>query len=331
MSGRSGELETREWLYIRCVAIPRRLFALLTVASVAMLAGCARGESGSPRRVATLAESIDQPGSAPTRSYAVGSRSLALERADRPLPTMVWYPAAGAPGGAVSRDAVAAIGRLPIVLLSHGLGGQPEGFTHIAEGLASDGFVVVAPAYPYTKKGSTAFDRNDVRNQPADAIFVLDEVAKLGRRMDDPFGGRLASSRMCVAGFSAGGTTTTGMFTQSRDRRLRCAVIISAAAMEGGFTGQAAPVLFLHGDADTVVSYSRGRSAYEKLAWPKAFMTMKGQGHGEFLDSKRDGFRPARAAITDFLRWNLYGDTAARQRIPAAGTLTHVAAFEDRL
>jgi predicted dienelactone hydrolase len=314
------------------MAIPCRLFTLLTIAALAMSgAACARSESGGPRRAATVADSIDWPQSAPAQRFAVGWRTMAWQRGDRPLPTTIWYPAAGLSGGVFSRDTAAAMGRFPIVLLSHGLGGQPEGFADIASALAGDGFVVTAPAYPYTKKGSSAFDRNDVRNQPADGAFVLDEVAKLGRRMGDPFAGRLASTRMCAAGFSAGGTTTSGMFTQNRDRRLRCAVIISAGAMEGGFTGQAAPVLFLHGDADTVVNYSRGRSAHDKLTWPKAFMTMKGQGHGEFLDSKRAGFAPARAVIADFLRWNLYGDLAARGRLPGFGSLARVSTFEDRL
>jgi dienelactone hydrolase len=278
----------------------------------------------------TAADSIGLPLSTPIEPYAVGWRTVALQRGDRPLPTTIWYPAAGLPGGVLSRDASVAQGRFPIVLLSHGLNGQPEGFGDIARALARDGFVVAAPAFPYTRKGSKV-DRNDVRNQPADGSFVLDEVAKMGRRMGDPFGGHLASSRMCAAGFSAGGTTTTGMFTQGRDGRLRCGVIISGRVMEGAFTGQAVPILFLHGDADTVVNFSNGRSAYDKLAWPKAFMTMKGQGHGEFLDSKRTGFGPARAAITDFLRWNLYGDFAARERLPSDGTLARVCTFEDRL
>jgi dienelactone hydrolase len=311
------------------VAIPRRLFILLTTAALVVSAGYARSEPAGPQRVATVADAIDWPGSAPATAYAVGWRTLALQRGDRPLPTTIWYPAAGLPGGVLSRDAAPALGRFPLVLLSHGLGGQPEGFGDIATALAGDGFVVAAPAYPYTKKGSSAFDRNDVRNQPADGAFVLDEIAKLGRRMGDPFAGRLAA-RMCAVGFSAGGTTTSGMFTPGRDGRLRCAVMISAGAMEGGFTGQAVPVLFVHGDSDTVVNYSRGRGAYDKLVWPKGFLTMRGCNHGEFLDSKRAGFAAVRAALTDFLRWNLYGDLTARERVPVSGTQAGVAVFEDQ-
>src|SRR5688572_19516864 len=133
----------RVWLYIRRMAIPRRLFTLLTIAALAMSgAACARSESGGPRRVATVADSSDWPQSALAEPFAVGWRTVALQRGDRPLPTTIWYPAAGLSGGVLSRDAAAAMGRFPIVLLSHGLGGQPEGFGDIAQALAGDGFVV---------------------------------------------------------------------------------------------------------------------------------------------------------------------------------------------
>ncbi len=312
------------------MAISRRLFILFTAATLAASAGCASADKGSPRRVATVAEAVGLAGEAPAQPYAVGLRTVALQREGRPLPTMIWYPAAGPPGGGLSPRAEVAMGRFPLVLLSHGLGGNPEGFTDLATALAADGFVVVAPAYPYTKKGS-AVDRNDVRHQPADGMHVLDAVAKLSYRMDDAFAGRLATSRMAAAGFSAGGTTTNGMFTHGRDSRLRCAVIIAGRAMEGGLSGDPAPVLFVHGDTDTVVAYSQGQAVYDRLTWPKALLTMKGQGHGEFLDGKRPGFPPARAVITDFLRWNLYGDNAARKRLLAEAGVAPVTSFDNRL
>ena len=279
--------------------------------------------SAACTRVAAAEPVSATGGLAPSELFEVGVRHLQLSRGEgRPLPAIVWYPASG---GQVAE------GDFPIVLFSHGLGGQPEGFADVTKPLAAAGFVVVAPAYPYTKKGSKAFDRNDVRNQPADAEHVLDEVIKLNTSAGDPFAGRLATSRLCAAGFSAGGFTTSGMFHPQRDRRLRCGIVISAGAMEGGFTGPPAPILFLHGDADKVVIYSRGRTAYEKLAWPKAFLTMYRQGHGEFLDSRKPGFQAAQATILDFLRWNLYGDATAHDRLPADGTLDRVAGIETRL
>jgi len=283
------------------------LLALLGVVPAA----CSAPSYGVP-----VAQEVE---TAPSQAFAVGVRKLSWQRTPaRPLPTIVWYPAVGPVGADPVTDAPPASGRFPVVLLSHGLGGQPEGFIDVAKALAAAGFVVAAPAYPYTKKHSPAFDRNDVRNQPADAEFVLGEVIKM----------EFASPRRCAAGFSAGGFTTSGLFTPDRNPQLRCGIVISAGAMDGGFSGAPAPILFIHGDADKTVAYSRGRSAFADLAWPKAFVTMHGQGHGEFLDAKRPGFPPAMATMLDFLRWNLYGDTAARDRLAADGTSRGLASIQ---
>jgi len=289
------------------VTTPCKTLVLIT-ALVAMAAGCSRTASAEP--VSVIGRE------APQETFEVGVRHLELSRGEgRSLPTIVWYPVGE--------------GRFPIVLFSHGLGGQPEGFADVAKPLAAAGFVVAAPAYPHTKKGTKAFDRNDVVNQPADAAHVLDKIAEMDTLEGDIFEGHLATSRLCAAGFSAGGFTTSGMFNRQRDRRLRCGIVISGGAMEAvGFTGRPAPILFLHGDADKVVTYSRGRTAYENLAWPKGFVTFHGQGHGDFLVAKNKGFEPALATIRDFLQWNLYGDAAARLRLPDDGTLDRVAACE---
>src|SRR5262245_16241752 len=58
------------------------------------------------------------PEQAPTKTFAVGSRELNLSRGNRPLRTVVWYPAAGTAGGPL---ATAAAGPFPLVLFSHGL------------------------------------------------------------------------------------------------------------------------------------------------------------------------------------------------------------------
>lgn len=290
--------------------------ALLLTPLMAIAAGCTRTAAAEP--VSAIAA-----GTAPGETFAVNVRHLQLSRGEgRPLPTIVWYPASG--------DQVAE-GRFPIVLFSHGLGGQPEGFADVTKPLAAAGFVVVAPAYPFTKKGTKTFDRNDVRNQPADAVHVLDKVTELDSLEGDIFKGHLATTRLCAAGFSAGGYTTSGMFNAQRNRSLRCGIVISGGTLEGvPYAGRSAPMLFLHGDADKVVPYSRGRTAYENLLWPKGFVTFHGQGHGDFLLEKNKGFGPAFAAIVDFLRWNLYGDADARDRLPDDGTLDRVASFESK-
>jgi dienelactone hydrolase len=282
----------------------RRLSPSLAAVLLVALAGCGSAAASTPR----------------VGSYPVGVRTLYLSRGvDRPLPTTVWYPAAGvavatdAPG-APAVDALVAPGRFPIVLFSHGLSSRPEHHAALTVRWAAAGFVVVAPAYPHTKLGAARFDRGDVRRQPADAWHVLRAVQTLDSTLDDPFAGHLDATRVAAVGHSAGGYTTAGLLTAGHSAVLRGAVII-AGGTRHRFGGLPVPVLFVHGSVDRVVPVSAGWSAYRQVPWPKAFLTVVGQGHGEYLISGQPGFEQVVRAITDFLRWTLYDDAPARNRL----------------
>src|SRR5690606_26993196 len=101
---------------------------------------------------------------------------------------------------------------------------------------------------------------------------------------------------------SAGGYTTMGLLANFRDPRLRAAVVLAGASLGGSYVGPAVPVLFVHGDADAVVPYDRGRAAYEQVPWPKAFLTIIDGGHADFLDRDSRAADAVTATVTDFLR-----------------------------
>jgi dienelactone hydrolase len=231
----------------------------------------------------------------PAHVYPVGIRTIRFARgADRPLPTTIWYPA-GADG--------VAPGRHPLVLFSHGLGGLPEHFAGPAAGWAAAGFVVAAPAYPHTNARTTV-RRADLRNQPADAAYVLRRLTRLGA--GDPLAGHIDTGDIAAVGFSAGGSTTMGLFGPGHDPGLRAGVVISGREAPGPFGGPAASMLFLHGDADRVVPIAADRAAYARVPWPKRFVALPGRGHGEFLRPGGPGYPQVTALILGFLRDRLY-------------------------
>jgi dienelactone hydrolase len=285
--GRGGA----RWLYRRRMGAGR----VLTLAAVALLTvlGCAvAGHAGQPAPTV----------SAPQQRYAVAVRTIGFSRgADRPLPTTVWYPAEGRGPAA---------GRHPLVLFSHGLGGLPEDFAGLATGWAAAGFVVAAPAYPHTN-GRTTVSRADLRNQPADAAYVLRRLRDLGP--GDPLARHIDPGDVAAVGFSAGGYTTMGLFGPGHDPALRAAVVISAREAPGPFGGAPSPMLFLHGDADRVVPIEADRAAFASVPWPKRFVMLPGRGHGEFLDPGHPGFAQVSELILTFLRDRLY----ARTPVPA--------------
>lgn len=259
---------------------------------------------------------------APAKPFAVGVRQLNLARgADRPLPTTVWYPAQGVAGGAARSGAAPAAGRFPLILLSHGLTGLPAYFAPVGTRWAAAGFVVAAPAYPHTRNGAPHFDVTDVVNQPADASYVITQVLARDPAHIDPVA-------IAAAGHSAGGYTTTGLLSSHRDARLRAAIVVAGALLGGSYTGPAVPALFVHGDADQTVPYENGRSAYDTLPWPKAFLTVEGGDHGKYLAAGNPGFDQLIATTTDFLRWTLYGDGAAKGRLSRDATAQGVTRWE---
>lgn len=273
--------------------------------------------------------------SAPAKAFAVGVRQLSLNRGgDRPLPVTIWYPATGTAGGEPESRAKAANGRFPVVVFSHGLTGQPADYAPLLTRWAAAGFVVAAPTYPHTSRGATRYEMFDVINQPADASYVLTEVLALDGRDGDGLRGHLATDRVAAAGHSAGGITTVGLFTANRDKRLDAGIVLAGSALGFGtaFAGAAAPQLFVHGQRDNVVSYADGKAAYDQVPWPKAMLTLPDGDHGQsLLHAGNRAFTVVVNSTTDFLRWTLYGDQAAKRRLPADAAKGGLATLDNRL
>ncbi|MFG1775557.1 alpha/beta hydrolase family protein [Micromonospora sp. NPDC049048] len=290
----------------------RRLVAALMTT---LLAGCAPAATAAPGAVPPA-----RP--APVAAYAVGVRTFTVDPASaRPLPVTVWYPA---------DHGTVAVGRFPVVVYSHGLHSLPELHAGLTSRWAAAGFVVAAPAYPHTRRGTARFSRADVRHQPADGWRLIRHLVRLDTRAGDPLAGHLDVARIAAAGHSAGGFTTAGMFTSGRSGRLRAGIVIAGGGMAGSFAGPAAPLLFVHGTADRIVPATVGRAAYQRTTGPTAFLSLLGQGHGEYLNPGRPGFDQVLATTTDFLRWTLYGDEAAGRRLPAVARRPGVTLYETR-
>jgi poly(3-hydroxybutyrate) depolymerase len=269
-----------------------------------------------------------QAGRAPTQTYLVGSRQLDLNRGgNRPLRTVLWYPAVGSGGtGAAPADGV-----FPLVLFSHGLTATPETYQRITTRMAAAGFIVAAPAYPYTNGAATTYNPADIINQPADASFVITAVLGLNSTTGDPLAGHVDAGRIAAAGHSGGGYTTVGMLAGARDTRLRAAVVIAGGSLGGAFTGPAASVLFIHGDADPIVTYGIGRAAYGMVPWPKAFLTITGGDHTSYLFTSSTATTAVSTSTVDFLRWALYGDGSAKGRLGAEASVAGATTFETSL
>ena len=278
----------------------------------------------APRAVTAY---VPPAGWAPAHRFAVGVRDFAFARgADRPLPTRVWYPATGSAGLTPTAAPTAARGAYPVVVFSHGLSSQPSDYAELLAGWARAGFVVAAPIYPHTSYGTADFNTYDIVNQPADAGAVLTQLLALNG--GDPLSGHLDAGRVAAAGHSAGAITTAGLFSAARDSRLKAGILLAGSDFRSApFTGDPAALLMVHGKRDDTVAYGAARTVFAAIPWSRAMLTVTDGGH----QIAGGDIAAVATTTTEFLRWSLDGDVAARRRIPARAAIGGVATLEDQL
>ncbi|MBK5416431.1 alpha/beta hydrolase family protein [Pseudomonas sp. TH31] len=147
----------------------------------------------------------------------IGFQASALPAAqnDRPLEMVVWYPGTTTAtaqligdnpvlvGALAVRNAPPAAGEHPLVVLSHGLGGNWINQTWLASALARKGYIVAAVNHP----GTTSRDRSpqaaaQLWQRPADLSRTIDAVMAQPEQF-----GVVAKHRIAAVGHSLGGWT----------------------------------------------------------------------------------------------------------------------------
>ncbi len=256
---------------------------------------------------------------------------------DRPLTVEVWYPAAADATGdttfmAFTRDGkteVALEGRamrdaapaptgapFPLVLISHGYPGNRFLLSHLAENIASKGYVVASIDHTDSTYRDRAAFGSTLVNRPLDQLFVLNEMARMAGE-DGFLKGLLDADNTGLIGYSMGGygavITAGGGVTEASvgyawgapygtlaihqagsdshaalfDDRIKTAVAFGPWGMNTGFwdaTGLAGvkiPMLFIAGSQDDTSLYEKGvRAIWENTKGvDRALLTYENGGH----------------------------------------------------
>ena len=103
--------------------------------------------------------------------------------------------------GSAARDADPADGSFPLVILSHGYPGNRYLMSHLAENLASKGYVVVAADHPESTYDDQQAFASTLVNRAVDQRFLLDSMAGL----EDEIGAITDADRTAIIGYSMGG------------------------------------------------------------------------------------------------------------------------------
>lgn len=158
----------------------------------------------------------------------------------RPVAASVWYPAAAATyrvpvgGGPIFEPVLAAMGpdlaegAHPLVLLSHGSGGNADALGWLSSALVGRGAIVLAVNHPGSTSGDSSPRRSvDLAGRAADLSAALDAVLS-----DPAFRDHVDPGRIGAVGFSLGGTTALGLAGLRFDgaaQDARCATAPEAA------------------------------------------------------------------------------------------------------
>ena len=260
-----------------------------------------------------------------------------MPRYDRPLTVEMWYPAAeGATGsnelsaflrdgttevtltGKAMRDAAPAAAETPypLVLISHGYPGNRFLLSHLAENLASKGYVVASIDHTDSTYRTQAAFGSTLVNRSLDQLFVLKEMA--GKAAEGAeFAGLYDATNAGLIGYSMGGygaiITAGGGVTEASvaygwggphgtlgihqagsethnalpDPRIKTAVAIGPWGMNTGFwdaqglAGVQIPMLFIAGSQDDTSLYEKGvRAIWDNVSEVHtALLTYVNGGH----------------------------------------------------
>ena len=236
---------------------------------------------------------------------------------DRELTVEVWYPAAAdATGdtvltanlrdgktqvqlhGQAMRDAAPDAGKFPLVMISHGYPGNRYLLSHLAENIASKGYVVASLDHKDSTYADQAAFGSTLVNRSYDQLFLLDQMAAMSAG-DGFLSGMVDADNTALIGYSMGGygamITAGGGVTAGAaaapfaphgtlnvhvagtdthnalpDPRIKTAVAFAPWGLTygvwdaAGLAGVQIPMLFVAGSVDDVSGYNPGiRSLWE--------------------------------------------------------------------
>jgi predicted dienelactone hydrolase len=237
-------------------------------------------------------------------------------RYDRKLTLEVWYPAEAQASqsdayrgvllrdgktqvtlhGKAVRDAAPkrAAAAYPLVLVSHGYPGNRFLLSHLAENLATKGYVVAAIDHADSTYADQGKFGSTLVNRPLDQLFVLNALDRLSKESGHFLNGLVDASRTGLIGYSMGGygaviTAGAGVTKEAvaydagvpqgmlsvhlagsethaklRDERIKGVVAIAPWGMQRGFwnreglSGITTPILYVAGSKDDVSGYETG-------------------------------------------------------------------------
>jgi dienelactone hydrolase len=173
-------------------------------------------------------------------------------------------------------------GPFPVLLFSHGFGGERLYYSNLLAGIASWGYVVVSADYLERGLAAEAIPgapKPTAANDPSTMAESLTAVEQAGSTAGSPLHGIVDSARIAAAGHSAGGGTAFNALASSS-----VATAVGWAPVPPTEPGSSKPVMLIGAEGDTAVLPSSVRKTYASFRGPKSLIEIAGEGHNTYTD-----------------------------------------------
>jgi predicted dienelactone hydrolase len=222
-------------------------------------------------------------------------------------------------------------GTYPLVIVSHGYPGNHYLTSHLAENLASEGYVVASIDHTDSTYRTLAAFASTLVNRSLDQLFVLDQMDRLSKDGSSFLNGKLDTTHTGLIGYSMGGygaiITSGGGVTRASadsnlgapfgtlaihkansdshnalpDNRIKTSVALGPWGMnvdmwdEESLQGLKIPMLFIAGSVDDVSGYEKGTRAIWEGAKniDRSLLTFENANHnaGAPMPAPEESFR----------------------------------------
>jgi dienelactone hydrolase len=214
--------------------------------------------------------------------------------------------------------------RVPVVLVSHGIGEDRDSYVWLGRRLAASGFMAVHPTHAGTDRAvlergyrhlyRATKDPENWRRRPRDVSAILDALTSHPRA---------DVTRAAVVGHSAGAFTAfavaglrAGTGESLADPRVKVIVPMSMVRIPASYEGISIPVLNITGTCDTSLIY-RTFPKHRRIPFESSrgqhLLTFERVNHDTFSAAQDPHHDEIGSAVIAFLRGYLLGDEAARR------------------
>jgi dienelactone hydrolase len=173
-------------------------------------------------------------------------------------------------------------GPFPIVLFSHGYGGERLYYSNLLAGIASWGYVVVSADYLERGLAAQVLGTTTTPTPALDSSIMMTSLAAVEQASSDPstvLHGTADPSRVAAVGHSAGGQTA---FDALDSPKVDTAIGWAPEGPAGSPSHK--PVMIIRATGDSVIPTAQIDREYEAFPGPRALVQVGGEGHNTYTD-----------------------------------------------